>query len=257
MRDLLPEEAAAFDALQAVIEARALRYGYPRIVTPIVEDRGVFTKSVGETSDIVGYEMYDVSLHGQGSLVLRPEGTAAVTRAFLEHGLQKAPRPVRFFYYEPMFRGQRPQLLRYRQFWQWGLECFGPEEPLADVEIIDFTARLFAEVGLVSYELELNTVGDAKCQPKVREALATYFAKNRDALSDQSKERLDRIRCAFSIQRTPRISRSSPRLLRCTSFSAPRTANTLTRSSRESSDSGIRTRWPRLWSAGSTTTRAR
>src|SRR5256886_9854234 len=136
--------------------------------------------------------MYDVSLHGQGGLVLRPEGTAAVTRAFLEHGLHRAPRPVRFFYYEPMFRGQRPQLLRYRQFWQWGLECFGPEEPLADVEIIDFTARLFAEVGLRSYELEVNTIGDAKCQPKVKEALASYFAKNRDALSDESKERLER-----------------------------------------------------------------
>ena len=80
MRDLLPEEAAAFDALQAVIEARALRYGYPRIATPIVEDRGVFAKSVGEASDIVGYEMYDVSLHGQGGMVLRPEGTAAVHR---------------------------------------------------------------------------------------------------------------------------------------------------------------------------------
>jgi len=192
MRDLLPEEAAAFDALQAVIGARALRYGYPRIVTPIVEDRGVFTKSVGETSDIVGYEMYEVSLHNQGGLVLRPEGTAAVARAFLEHGLHRAPRPVRFSYYEPMFRGQRPQLLRYRQFWQWGLECFGPEEPLADVEIIDFTARLFAEVGLQKYELELNTVGDAKCRPKIMEALASYFAQNRDALSDQSKERLDR-----------------------------------------------------------------
>ncbi len=192
MRDLLPEEAAAFDALQAVIGARALRYGYPRIVTPIVEDRGVFTKSVGETSDIVGYEMYDVSLHGQSGLVLRPEGTAAVTRAFLEHGLHRAPRPVRFSYYEPMFRGQRPQLLRYRQFWQWGLECFGPEEPLADVEIIDFTARLFAEVGLRNYELEINTVGDAKCRPRVMEALGSYFAKNRDALSDQSKERLER-----------------------------------------------------------------
>jgi histidyl-tRNA synthetase len=133
MRDLLPEEAAAFDALQAVIEARALRYGYPRIVTPVVEDRGVFVKGVGEASDIVGLEMYDVSLHGQGGLALRPEGTAAVTRAFLEHGLHRAPRPVRFFYSDPMFRGQRPQLLRYRQFWQWGLECFGPEEPSADV----------------------------------------------------------------------------------------------------------------------------
>src|SRR5256886_5493178 len=91
-----------------------------------------------------------------------------------------------------MFRGQRPRLLRHRQFWQWGLECFGAEEPLADVEIIDVTARLFAEVGLRNYELELNTIGDAKCQPKVKEALAAYFAKNRDALSDESKERLER-----------------------------------------------------------------
>jgi histidyl-tRNA synthetase len=190
MRDLLPEEAAAFDALQAVIQSRALRYGYPRIVTPIAEDRSVFVKGVGETSDIVGYEMYDVSLHGQGELALRPEGTAAVTRAFLEHGLQKAPRPVRFFYYEPMFRGQRPQLLRYRQFWQWGLECFGPEEPAADVEIIDFTARLLAAVGLRSYVLEVNTVGDAKCRPKIAETLAAYFAANGDALSDESKRRL-------------------------------------------------------------------
>jgi histidyl-tRNA synthetase len=191
MRDLLPEEAAAFEALQAVIEARALRYGYPRIVTPVVEDRGVFVKGVGEASDIVGHEMYDVSLHGQGGLALRPEGTAAVTRAFLEHGLHRAPRPVRFFYSDPMFRGQRPQLLRYRQFWQWGLECFGPEEPAADVEIIDFTARLFGELGLRSYRLEVNTVGDAKCRPKIAATLAAYFASNRDALSEESRKRLE------------------------------------------------------------------
>jgi histidyl-tRNA synthetase len=190
-RDLLPADAAAFDALEAVIESRALRYGYPRIVTPILEDRGVFVKGVGETSDIVGYEMYDVSLHEQGGLVLRPEGTAAVTRAFLQHGLHRAPRPVRFFYYEPMFRGQRPQLLRYRQFWQWGLECFGPDEPAADVEIIDFTARLFADVGLRSHKLEVNTVGDAKCRPKITQTLASYFSANRDALSEESRKRLE------------------------------------------------------------------
>src|SRR5438067_10305723 len=185
MRDLLPEEAAAFDALQAVIEARALRYGYPRIATPIVEDRGVFTKSVGEASDIVGYEMYDVSLHGQGGLVLRPEGTAAVTRAFLEHGLHRAPRPVRFFYYEPMFRGQRPQLMRFRQFWQWGLECFGAPEAAADVEIIDFANGMFAEVGFTAFELEINTIGDEPCQAKLKTALGEYFAKHREALSPQ------------------------------------------------------------------------
>src|SRR6184192_3587445 len=190
MRDLLPEEAAAFDALQAVIEARALRYGYPRIATPIVEDRGVFTKSVGEASDIVGYEMYDVSLHGQGGLVLRPEGTAAVTRAFLEHGLHRAPRPVRFFYFEPMFRGQRPQLLRYRQFWQWGLECYGAAEPGADLEQMEFTAGFFSEVGLTDYVLRVNTVGESAIQPKMREALKQYFEKFRDELDTDCKARL-------------------------------------------------------------------
>ena len=105
MRDLLPEETAAFDALQAVIQARARRYGYPRIETPVVEDKQVFLRAVGETSDVASKEMFDVSLHGSGGLVLRPEGTAAVTRAYLQHGLHRAPQPQRFFYLEPMFRG--------------------------------------------------------------------------------------------------------------------------------------------------------
>ena len=191
MRDLLPEEAAAFDALQAVIQARALRYGYPRIVTPIVEDRGVFEKSVGEASDIVGYEMYDVSLHGQAGLVLRPEGTAAVTRAFLEHGLHRAPQPQRFFYFEPMFRGQRPQLLRYRQFWQWGLECYGAAEPGADLEQMEFTAGLFADVGFTEYVLKVNTVGETSAQPKIKEGLRAYFEPFRKELDEDCKARLD------------------------------------------------------------------
>src|SRR3989338_4565584 len=135
MRDLLPDEAAVFDRLELVVRARAERHGYPRLSTPIVEDREVFLRSAGESSDIVSFEMYDVSLQGKSGLAIRPEGTAAVARAFLEHGFQRAPRPVRFSYVEPMFRGQGPQLLRYRQFWQWGLECFGAEEAGADVEI--------------------------------------------------------------------------------------------------------------------------
>jgi histidyl-tRNA synthetase len=191
-RDLLPEEAAAMDALQAVVQARALRYGYPRISTPIFEDREVFVKSSGESSDIVGYEMYEVGQRGEGTgLALRPEGTAAVTRAFLEHGLHKTPQPMRFFYWEPMFRGQRPQLLRFRQFWQWGLECYAAPEAAADVEIIDFTHGLFQEVGLTDYEIQVNTIGDEACQPKVKAALAGYFAKHRDALSEKSQRRLE------------------------------------------------------------------
>ncbi len=191
MRDLLPEEAAAFDALQAVVAARALRYGYPRIITPVVEDRSVFIKTTGESSDIVGKEMYDVSLGGEGSLALRPEGTPAVARAFLDKGLHRAPRPHRFYYFEPMFRGQRPQKLRFRQFWQWGLECFGAEEPAADVEIIEFTHGLLQEVGLTGYEVRINTIGDAKCRAKLRESLTAYFRQHLDALSDASKRRVE------------------------------------------------------------------
>ena len=191
MRDLLPEEAAGFDALQAVIQARALRYGYPRIDTPVVEDRQVFLRSVGETSDVGSKEMFDVSLHGAGGLVLRPEGTAAVTRAYLERGLHRAPQPQRFFYFEPMFRGQRPQLLRYRQFWQWGLECYGAGEPGADLEQMEFTAGLFADIGFTEYVLKVNTVGETSAQPTIKEALRAYFERFRDELDDDCKARLD------------------------------------------------------------------
>src|SRR5690348_213831 len=100
MRDLLPEEAAAFDALQAVIQARAARYGYPRIETPMVEERELFVKGTVESSDIAGYEMYEVTQRGEGGLALRPEGTPGVTRALLQHGLHKTPQPIRFFYFE-------------------------------------------------------------------------------------------------------------------------------------------------------------
>ncbi len=191
MRDLLPAEAAAFDALQRVVQARAERYGYPRISTPIVEDRQVFLRTSGETSDAASKEMYEVSLHGTGDLALRPEGTAPVARAFLEHGLHKAPQPQRFFYWEPMFRGQRPQLLRYRQFWQWGLECYGAEGPAADIEIVEFTSGLFTEVGLTGYELHLNSIGDGPCRPLIRDALAAYFTERRAELSPESQGRLE------------------------------------------------------------------
>ncbi len=190
MRDLLPEEAAGFDRLFAVVMARARRHGYPRIVTPIAEDREVFLRTSGQSSDTAGKEMYDVSLHGQAGLGLRPEGTAPVARAYLEHGLHRAPQPVRFSYWDPMFRGQRPQKLRYRQFWQWGLECFGAPEPSADVEIIEFTAGLLADVGLTDHVLKVNTIGGAESRERVKAALTEYFTKHRDELDEDSKERL-------------------------------------------------------------------
>jgi histidyl-tRNA synthetase len=191
MRDILPEEAAAFDALHAVVSARATRYGYPRIDTPVVEDVAVFRKGAGEGSDIVQHEMYDVALHGTGGLVLRPEGTAAVVRSYLEHGLHRTPQPVRLFYWEAMFRGQRPQLLRYRQFWQWGLECIGAEDAGADLEQIDFTNGLFRELGLTEYILKVNTIGESAVQARMRDALRAYFERYRPELSEDSQKRID------------------------------------------------------------------
>ena len=150
MRDLLPEEAAGFDALAAVVQARALRYGYARIVTPVVEEKRVFIKTSGESSDIVSKEMFEVRLGGEGDLVLRPEATPAIARAFLNAGLHKATRPQRFYAYEPMFRGQRPQKLRFRQFWQWDIECFGAEEAAVDVEIKVFDVQGGRELSATS-----------------------------------------------------------------------------------------------------------
>src|SRR5207248_11088203 len=146
---------------------------------------------------------------------LRPEGTASVARAYLEHGLHRAPQPVRLSYWEPMFRGQRPQKLRFRQFWQWGLECFGAPEPGADIEIIEFTADLLADVGLTDYTLKLNTIGSTESRAKVKDALTAYFTKYKAELDDDSKERLDTsvLRIIDSkVPRTREIAAGAPKV---------------------------------------------
>ena len=190
MRDLLPAEAVVFGRLEAVIASRAERYGYARIETPAVEDRELFARTSGETSEAAGKEMYDVVLHGQAGLALRPEGTAPIARAYLQHGLHLAPQPVRLLYIERMYRGQRPQLLRYREFRQWGLECFGAGEPAADIEIVSFTNGLLVEVGLTDVALKVNTVGDVASRPKVKEALTAYFGRYESELDADCRERL-------------------------------------------------------------------
>jgi histidyl-tRNA synthetase len=216
MRDLLPQEAAGFDALQAVVQARALRYGYPRIVTPVVEERRVFVKTSGESSDVVSKEMFEVRLGGEGDLALRPEATPAIARAFLAAGFHKTPRPQRFFAYEPMFRGQRPQKLRFRQFWQWDVECFGSDEASVDVEMIEFTHGFFTEVGLRGYEIQLNTIGDSKCRANVRDTLREYFTQHLGELSPTSQRRVEtnvlRVLDSKEAQDRPVVERA-PRIL--------------------------------------------
>jgi len=179
MRDLLPGEAAQIGRIETIVAARAERYGYLRLQTPAVEDRQVFLRTAGEASDTAGKEMYEVALHGQGGLAIRPEGTAPVARAYLQHGLHRDPQPVRLLYIERFYRGQRPQLLRYREFRQWGLECFGAPEPAADIEIVAFTTGLLTELGLTDVTLKINTIGDETSRPAVKDALTAYFSRSR------------------------------------------------------------------------------
>jgi histidyl-tRNA synthetase len=190
MRDLLPAEAAQIARIEAVFAARAERHGYLRIETPAVEEREVFLRTAGEASDVGGKEMYEVSLHGQGGLALRPEATAALGRFYLQHGLHRAPQPVRIYCVERMYRGQRPQLLRYREFRQWDVECFGAPEPAADIEIVAFTSGLLQELGLVDVELRINTIGDTASRARVNDALRAYFERFEDELDADCRQRL-------------------------------------------------------------------
>ncbi len=190
--DILPEEARKRHALGNVIRAIAERYGYGEIRTPVFEFSEVFHRTLGDTSDIVSKETYTFADRGGESLTLRPEFTAAAARAFLSNGMQNA-LPVKWYYYGPAFRYERPQKGRQRQFHQYGLELLGVAEPEADVEVIALAAQILEAVGLKEKaRLELNSLGDGESRKAYREALVEYLQAHADALSEDSRLRLER-----------------------------------------------------------------
>ena len=190
--DLLPDAMRAHRHVVETARAVAERYGYDEIATPIFELSQVFERTLGEASDIVTKEMYTFTDKGGDSLTLRPENTAGVARSFVSEGLTQAA-PVRFFYAGPMFRHERPQKGRLRQFHQIGIELIGSPQPEADVETIAAGARVLAELGVRDKTvLELNTLGDPESRQAYREVLVDYFRGRLDALSSDSKTRLDR-----------------------------------------------------------------
>ena len=167
-------------------------YGLEEWSTPIFEETRVFARTLGETSDVVTKEMYTFDDRGGDSVTLRPENTAGICRALISNGLTQS-LPQKVFYAGPMFRYERPQKGRYRQFHQIGAELIGPAEPLADAEVIALGWHILQELGIAgSTVLELNTLGDAASRAAYRAALVAYFAAHRDALSADSRERLDR-----------------------------------------------------------------
>jgi histidyl-tRNA synthetase len=189
-RDLIGEDVRRHRHVVETARRIAERYGFEEWITPIFEDTAVFARSLGETSDVVSKEMYSFTDRGGDSVTLRPENTAGVCRALVSNGLtQSLPRKV--FYAGPMFRYERPQKGRYRQFHQIGIEILGAAEPLADAECIacgwDILAALGVAEGTV---LEINTLGDAASRDSYRAALVAYFSAHRDALSEDSRMRL-------------------------------------------------------------------
>jgi len=190
--DLFGDEARRHRRVVETARRVAELYGYGDIATPIFEFTGVFARSLGETSDVVAKEMYTFTDRGGEEVTLRPENTAPVMRAILQHGLLQAA-PLRFFYTGPMFRYERPQKGRMRQFNQIGVELVGAAEPLADIEVIALARHLLDGLALdAEVTLELNSLGDPASRAAYRDALKAYLERFRDDLSDDSRRRLER-----------------------------------------------------------------
>jgi histidyl-tRNA synthetase len=190
-QDVLPPQSARWLALESRIHALAARFGYHEVRTPIFEATELFERGVGESTDIVEKEMYTFVDKGERSMTLRPELTAPVMRAMLEHNLF-AQGPQRLYYVGPIFRYERPQKGRYRQAHQFGVECTGFSGPEADVEVIALAWELVREHRLTGVTLSINTIGDDVCRPRYTDALLAHFRPHREALSEDSQRRLER-----------------------------------------------------------------
>ncbi len=165
------------------------RYGYKRIDTPVFEDTRLFCRGVGDSTDIVRKEMYTFDDLGGRSMTLRPEGTAPVARAYVEHGMRTLPQPVKLYYHSPMFRYERPQSARYRQHHQLGVEAIGSQSPELDAEVIGVLAALYAKVGLQEVALRLNSMGCRECRPAYSAALREFLANRADQLCADCQDR--------------------------------------------------------------------
>ncbi|CAA7623957.1 histidyl tRNA synthetase [Magnetospirillum sp. LM-5] len=190
--DLLPDDSRRHRHVEDTAFQLVRRYGYGEIVTPIFEFTEVFARTLGETSDVVTKEMYTFSMKEGESITLRPEGTAGVARAFISNGLAQS-LPLKLFYRGPMFRHERPQKGRQRQFHQVGVEFLGVADPLADIETVSMGFRFLEALGLGDkVTLELNTLGDQESREAYRNALIAYLDPFRSGLSEESRNRLDK-----------------------------------------------------------------
>ncbi|WP_304401711.1 histidine--tRNA ligase, partial [Lactobacillus hominis] len=191
--DILPEDSGSWEKVEHIARNFFKRANYREIRTPSFENYEVFSRSSGETSDVVSKEMYDFNDKGGRHIALRPEGTAGVVRAYVENKIYgpDVVKPFNVYYIDNTFRYERPQAGRQREFHQIGVESFGSDSPLADVETIMMGHDLLAELGVKNYELHINTLGNAKVRQDYHDALVDYFTPVKDQLSEDSQRRLE------------------------------------------------------------------
>jgi len=190
--DVLPAEQPLRRWVEGEAERVASLYGYGRIDTPVFEDAGLFVRSIGEQTDIVEKETYTFEDRSGDLLTLRPEGTAAVCRAYLEHGMFNLTQPVRLYYIAPIFRYERPQAGRLRQHWQFGVEAIGEGDAALDAEVIDLALRLYEALGLKGLRLTVNSIGCRRCRPGYVAALKAYYAERERSLCPDCRRRTER-----------------------------------------------------------------
>lgn len=198
-QDILPTDQKYWRAIQASVDKILTKFSFGRIDTPVFESEETFLRPIGQHSDIVEKEMYEVTRLNDSKeiddenkrLVLRPELTSATARAFIEHGFQSLPQPVKLWYFGPIFRYDRPQKGRYRQFYQYGLEIFGDASATADALVILTVWQILAELKIEKFVvLEVNTIGDKSCRPKIRKTLGDYFKNYTKELCADCQRRL-------------------------------------------------------------------
>ena len=189
--DVLPEPGRARARLETVAAELFARAGYEPIQTPVFEDTDLFERGVGKSTDIVRKEMFTFEDKGERSLTLRPEGTAPICRAYLEHGMHKLAQPVKLSYGGPFFRHERPQAGRYRQFHQLGVEAIGSDSPLADAEVIVLLSDLLSELGVPGVELKLGSLGSLQARREYLDELRAHLRKHEKDLSEDVRARID------------------------------------------------------------------
>ena len=190
MRDVLPEDWPYFQRIYDVARNIMQFYGFGHIETPILEEEELFSRGVGLSTDIVQKEMYALKTKGGDFLALRPEGTAPVMRAYLEHGMQSLVQPVKLWYFGPFFRYEKPQAGRYRQFWQFGLEILGESAPVIDVQVIEIVYNILRELRLKNLIVEVNSIGDKNCRPHYKRLLVRYLKPRISGLGAECQRKL-------------------------------------------------------------------